>query len=653
MLIKWKDGSTTWVALKDMKEAYPVQVAEYAVSARIADEPAFAWWVPFTLKKRNRIIAKVKSKYWVKTHKFGIKIPKTVEEARAIDAENGNTLWWDAICKEMRNVRPAFEKWDKSDSEMPVGYQEVKCHLMFDIKMGENFRRKARFVAGGHVTDVPSTLTYASVVSRDSVRIALTIAALNDLKVMACDIQNAYLTADCREKIYTRAGPEFGSEAGTIFLVKKALYGLKSAGAAFRALLAEKLNDMGYVPTKADPDVWLRPAVKADGFQYYELVLCYVDDVLAISMDPETTLNALKTTFTLKDNKIEPPEMYLGAQLGKLDVDGVSCWTMSAEKYVTAAVKNVEEALSKRGLRLPSKCYTPLPTDYKPELETSPELKADGVQYYQELIGILRWAVELGRVDILLETSLMSTYLAMPRSGHLEHVYRIFGFLKLYPKRKLAFDPQHPKISERMFTRYDWQDFYRDVSEAIPDNMPTPRGNSMSTHCFVDASHGSDRVTRRSQSGILIFCNRAPIIWYSTRQNTVETSTFGSEFQAIKNAVELIEALRYKLRMFGVPIEGATNVFCDNEAVYKNTSLPESTLKKKHHSIAYHRCREAVAAGTVRVAKEGTKTNLADLFTKILPCDDNLLQSYRYANASICTVWYHEENMNECPNNDQ
>ena len=124
------------------------------------------------------------------------------------------------------------------------------------------------------------------------------------------------------------------------------------------------------------------------------------------------------------------------------------------------------------------------------------------------------------------------------------------------------------------------------MSKVIPDNMPTPRGHSMSTHCFVDASHGSDRVTRRSQSGILIFCNRVPIIWYSKRQNTVETSTLGSEFQAIKNAAELTEALQYKLRMFNVPIEGATNVFCNNEAVYKNTSLPESTLKKKHHLIA-------------------------------------------------------------------
>ena len=78
--------------------------------------------MPYTIRKRNRIIAKVKSKYWVRTHKFGIKIPKNVAEARAFDAENGNTLWWDAICKEMRNVRPAFEEWDKPQSEIPIGY---------------------------------------------------------------------------------------------------------------------------------------------------------------------------------------------------------------------------------------------------------------------------------------------------------------------------------------------------------------------------------------------------------------------------------------------------------------------------------------------------------------------------------------------------
>jgi hypothetical protein len=137
--------------------------------------------------------------------------------------------------------------------------------------------------------------------------------------------------------------------------------------------------------------------------------------------------------------------IFICAQLATMRVDDIECWTMSAEKYVVAAVKNVEEALAKKGLRLPSKCYTPLSSDYCPELEVSLELKSDGIQLYQEMIGVLRWAVELGRVDILLEASLMSTYMAMPREGHLQQLYRIFGYLKLYPKRIIAFDYQHPE----------------------------------------------------------------------------------------------------------------------------------------------------------------------------------------------------------------
>ena len=139
-------------------------------------------------------------------------------------------------------------------------------------------------VAGGHMTASPSSITYSSVVSRDSVRIALTIAALNGLSILGCDIQNAYLTAPCRKKIWTTAGPEFGSESGKKMLVVQALYGLKSSGAAFRAFLGEAVYDLGYKYSVADPDVWLRPAIKEkDGFKYWEYALCYVDDVLRIS----------------------------------------------------------------------------------------------------------------------------------------------------------------------------------------------------------------------------------------------------------------------------------------------------------------------------------------------------------------------------------
>ena len=240
------------------------------------------------------------------------------------------------------------------------------------------------------MTYTPNTLTYSSVVSRDSVCIALTIAALNELSVMACDIQNVYLTADSREKIWMHTGPEFGSESGSIMKLKKALYGLKGSGTAFRAHLAEKLYDIGFIPTRADPDVWRRLAVKPDGFEYYEYILHYVDDVLAISHDAEKVLKSVQDTFKFKDDMIDKPDVYVGAQLDKMSVDGFEGWTMSSEKYVKAAIENKEQMLAESNQRLPIKCRTPLSLGYRPELDTSPELKTEGLQRYQELIGILR-----------------------------------------------------------------------------------------------------------------------------------------------------------------------------------------------------------------------------------------------------------------------
>ena len=212
----------------------------------------------------------------------------------------------------------------------------------------------------------------------------------------------------------------------------------------------------------------------------------------------------------------------------------------------------------------------------------------------------------------------MSTHLALPRVGHLEQLFQVFGYLKEKPKRKIAFDPDHPFIDDQRFKKHNWYDFYPDAKEAITGYMHPPRWNSVTTNCFEDADLSGNTVTRRSQTGILIFVNRDPIIWHSKRQNTVEASTYGSDIVAINNAVELIEALRYKLRMSGVPIDRPTNIFCDNEAVTKNCSDPASMLKKKHHSIVYHRNREAVASGTCRITKEDTYTNLSYLFTKLL-----------------------------------
>jgi hypothetical protein len=132
---------------------------------------------------------------------------------------------------------------------------------------------------------------------------------------------------------------------------------------------------------------------------------------------------------------------------------------MSSEKYVMAAVENVDKRLAERGLRLQPKCPTPMTSGYRPELDATPELSDSDIRYFQELIGVLLWAVKIGCIDILTEVAMLSAYLALPCTGHLEQAYHIFGYLKVNPRKTLAFDPRHPKIDERRFATADWQEF--------------------------------------------------------------------------------------------------------------------------------------------------------------------------------------------------
>jgi len=135
---------------------------------------------------------------------------------------------------------------------------------------------------------------------------------------------------------------------------------------------------------------------------------------------------------------------------------------------------------------------------------------------------------------------------------------------------------------------------------------------------FVDADHAGDTVTRRSITGFLVYLHMAPIFWMSKKQTSIETSSFGSEFTTMKQCTEYIRGLRYKLRMMGIPCEGPTFIFGDNQSVLCNTSIPDSTLKKKSNSIAYHFVREGCARDEWRTVYVNTHLNPADLLTKPL-----------------------------------
>jgi Reverse transcriptase (RNA-dependent DNA polymerase) len=161
---------------------------------------------------------------------------------------------------------------------------------------------------------------------------------------MMFNVGNAYLNAATSEKLYTTAGKEFGAEEeGTLMIIRRALYGLKSSGAAYRAHFAATLTEIGFTSFKADPDVWMQLAQKSNGFKYYEYILSYVVDCLVVSQNPHIIIDTLQNEhkYCLKD--VGPPLRYLGAQIGKYKFnDDRQAWYMSAQQYLQQAILKIE-----------------------------------------------------------------------------------------------------------------------------------------------------------------------------------------------------------------------------------------------------------------------------------------------------------------------
>jgi len=213
----------------------------------------------------------------------------------------------------------------------------------------------------------------------------------------------------------------------------------------------------------------------------------------------------------------------------------------------------------------------------------------------------------------------MASMMDSPRKGHLQQLFHIFAFLKVDHNGVMVFNPTAPDIDESCFKREDWSAAtYGECGEELPLNMPEARGASLTLRAFVDSDHGDGTTTRRSRTGFTIFLNSAPIIWFSKKHPSVETSSFGFEFVAMKQCWEYFRGLRYKLRMMGIPIPSHTFVFGDNQSVLANTSRPHSILRKKSASIAYHFVREGVAKDAWQTTYLNTHLNPSDMMTKSL-----------------------------------
>ena len=207
----------------------------------------------------------------------------------------------------------------------------------------------------------------------------------------------------------------------------------------------------------------------------------------------------------------------------KLD-NGVKAWAFSTLQYIQEAVKNVEEYLERQDnkrWKLPSNANTQILAIYHPELDVSPKLNVKYASDYQSLIGVLHWMVELGRLDIWLEVSLLSSHLALTREGHFEQVLQVFSYLKKFHNTELLYDPSDPVVDEGQFQMMDSVSSkfgHVGGQEEAPERMPEQRGLGVSIRAKVDADHASNTVTRRSRTGFLVYLNCLLIYWWSKKQ---------------------------------------------------------------------------------------------------------------------------------------
>ena len=343
---------------------------------------------------------------------------------------------------------------------------------------------------------------------------------------------------------------------------------------------------------------------------HYEYVAVYVDD-LAISMkDPKSFCDTLKEKYKLKLKQVGPINYHLGCGYTR-DEDG----TLVADprKYVEKILESYEKTFGEK----PRKTKTPLVGGDHPESDISDFCDQDQIKQYQTIVGQLIWLSGLGRFDIAVHVMTMSRFRQQPRTGHLGRLKKIVGYLANFPHGALRFRLHEPDYSNLPHKEYDWQrTAYGGAKEEIPHDISEPKGKHVTTTTYVDANLHHDQVTGKAVTACLHIVNATPSHWYTKRQATVETATYGSEFVAARIATDQIIDLRYTQMYLGVPVRSKSYMFGDNKSVVDSASIPTSTLSKKSTLASYHRVREAIAAGYLQFNWKDGKSNPADILSK-------------------------------------
>jgi hypothetical protein len=611
--IEWENGEITYEPLGTVIADDPITIALYAHENGLLDTDGWKRLKPIARRKQKlrRLVNQVKLRSFrtAPRYMYGFQVPRNYSEALTLDEQNGNTKWQDATSLEMAQLDDYDTFLDKgifTVTKIPVGFKKIRIHLVFAVK--HDGRHKARMCADGNLTDVPANSVYAGVVSLRGLRMCIFIAELNGMEAYATDIGNAYLEALTQEKVCIKAGPEFGEREGHLLIIYKALYGLRSSGKEFGDLLATCLKELGFFQSLAEPEIFMR---ESEGI--YEYVATYVDDLCLVMRNPEAFLTQLQAepyNFKLKGSG--PMSFHLGCGFER-DCDGIL--VMDPKKYIDKMIQGYEHLF---GCKPNTRAQSPLEENDHPELDTTEFLDEDGIQKYQCLIGSLQWIISIGRWDVQTAVMTLSSFRAQPRIGHLDRAKRIYGYIVKFRHFTIKFRVDEPDLSS--FDNkldLDWsKSVYGDHEEEIASDAPIPLGKKVTLIHYFDANLIHDVLSGKAVTGCIHLANKTPIMWYSKKQATTETATYGAEFVAGRTCIEQVVDLRNSFRYLGIPVHSTSYIFGDNETMVNSASFPYARLHKRHNILSYHFVRSMIARGFIALHHLRSKNNLSDVLTK-------------------------------------
>ena len=497
-------------------------------------------------------------------------IPSTYEEAMTSEHSE---KWREAMDKEMNSIRQ-HRTWQVSS--IPRNRRSVKCRWVYTLKYnkkGEIIKFKARLVAKGYTQKkgLDFVETFAPVIKFKSIRILAALAATLKCRVYQDDVPTAFLKGVLKEEIYMDQVPGYpeGTEDQKLHLLKT-LYGLKQSPREWNAVLDTFLTDDGFVSTNSDPCIYIKRSKTG-----LIVVGLYVDDIISFGTE-EVVFDLFRSNMRSHFGILEggPLEWYLGMCFDQQD----DLVTMEQSQFIRNKLEMFRGHIGTGG------ASTPLPMDYHKKLqeaELSDEYATDFP--YRSMVGSLMYAMTGTRPDLAAAVSIVSRHLERPKKIHCELVRHIYWYLKSNP---------------------DYQLTYR------------PCGKEPLLKGYVDAAYANQE-GYKSTSGFAFTLNDSLISWYSGRQSVVAQSTAESEYYAaVKGANECVW-LKQLLFDLGFA-QGCVSLMEDNQACIILSKNPEDHKRTKHIQVKYHVLREYVSSKQLELIYCSTKSQLADLFTKIL-----------------------------------